>query len=72
MNFPSLDNEGEEVPIFLDQMSILLDKKQDAHGLYDTIEKLEELEEYMLMLSSELQKLRTENKILFTMLKDAT
>lgn len=64
--------KGEEVSLLLDQMSILSVKKQDANGLYDTIEKLEELKEYMLILSSELQKLRTENKILFTMLKDET
>lgn len=46
MNFPSLDNvkpEGEQDPLLLDQMSILLVKKQDAHGLYDTGEKLEKL-----------------------------
>ncbi|MCJ1347726.1 hypothetical protein MMC31_005955 [Peltigera leucophlebia] len=73
MNLPSLDTdepEGEEMLILLDQMSILFDKKHDTNGVYDTIEKLEKLKDYMLMLSSELEKLRTENKILLEMLKD--
>ncbi|MCJ1345917.1 hypothetical protein MMC31_004127 [Peltigera leucophlebia] len=73
MNFPSLETdkpEGEEILILLDQMSILLDKKHNANGVYDTIEKLEKLKNYMLMLSSELEMLRTENKLLLDILKD--
>lgn len=72
MNFQSLGTiiKEEEIILFLDHKDSSFSQKKDTNNVNDKMEKLVKLREQMLTLSSELEKLRMENKTLIATLND--
>lgn len=72
MNFQSLGTiiEEEEIILFFDHKDSSFSQKKDTNNVNDKMEKLVKLREQMLTLSSELEKLRMENKTLIATLND--